>query len=526
MKKLSIVIAALLAVGGAAWVGSSWFIGKETESLLKAQLEQSNQQMMASGFKQELVSYERSLFGAKAVTRMSVNEPLIGEWLNNMQFVHEIKNGPVLFSNGVKLGVSHWESHIDTGSLPAKTKAFVDQAFAGKEPLVAYTDIGFDKNISSTLTINPMDGKLDETGTTLKLAGATATGTMSATDKTGPFSLKAEAFELRNADMTFSVPSIEMEGKTAQIAGLENFTAKMPNISILAAGETEPVKMDMNIQSSGSEQNGAIQGNGVVQVANIQGKDIDLKQVDLKLDYAGLKLEGLQEIQALQAKLQDIQARMLVDETATELPEGQKQQQQLAQEAQQVSEQLLDVILNKVLQAGQSKLRYDLGLTLAKGKSSSVVDLTYAGSDKPIQLNDLMLYGPQDWGKLVRGSIDINADKAIIPEDLGMMLAQPLEQKSIIDENGQYKLQLKLLGDKAELNGTPVEFAELIGKFMPQMPSMGDTANLGIPPDLMKQIEEQGVTPEIMQQLEESDDVPKETLEMLRQLQQMSTQTQ
>ena len=280
-----------------------------------------------------------------------------------------------------------------------------------------------------------------------------------------------------------------------------------------------------------SEQNGAVQGKGSFQLANIQGKNqqdaaIPVKQVDVKVDYAGLKLEGLKEIQALQTKLQALQEQMQVDEAATELPEGQKQQQQLAEQAQQLTEELLDLVLNKVLQAGQSKLRYDLSLSLDKGKVTSLADLTYAGSQQPLKLNDLMLYGPQDWGRLVTGSIDLNADKAAVPTDLSLLMGPALEQKAILEANNQYTLQLKLLGETAELNGNPISFAELPSKFFPQMPSLSEEAGLGLPPDLMQQIEKQGLTPEIMQQLEESDDVPKETLEMLKQLQQMNGQVQ
>lgn len=526
MKKLAVVVAAVLAVGGAAWLGTTWFVGKETESIVRAQIEQANQQSAGRGISQELVSYERSLLGAKAVTRLLVTEPIIAQWLNNAQFTHTIKHGPLLVSGG-GVGISHWESHLDTASLPEQAKAFVDKAFAGKEAMVVNTKVGFDKVMHTEMMLNPMDVNLDA-GSALKFAGADLSADISVEEKSGPFTLKAGAFEVRDPNTTFTVPSIEADGKAGPIAGgLETFNLKAPGISILAAGKTEPVKMDVAMQSTTTEQNGSLQGNGSFQVANIQGApEVQVTQADLKVDYAGFKLEGLKDIQALQAKLQSLQERMQVDEAATELPEGQKQQQQLAQEAQQITEDLLDVIMNKVLQAGQSKLRYDMTLTLAKGKVAGIADLTYAGSDKPLKLNDLMLYGPQDWGRLVKGSLDLSADKTAVAEDMGMLLAAPLQQKAIVEENGQYKLQLKLLGESAELNGVPVQFADLPAKFFPQMPSVGADAasNLGIPPDLMKQIEEQGMTPEIMQQLEESDDVPKETLEMLKQLQQMNGQ--
>lgn len=530
MKKLGVVIAALLAVGGAAWLGATWYVGQETEKIVRAQIEQANKNSAAQGLTQELVSYDRSLFGAQAVTRLIVTEPVASEWFNNAQLTHKIQHGPLLLSSGQGAGLSYWETHLDTASLPAESKTFVEKAFGGKEAFVANTKMGFDNIMHTTMAVNPMEMDLKESGGKLKFAGASLTAEISSEQNAGPFNFKAEAFEVRDANTTFTIPSIEAEGKVGGTVagGLESFNVKAPGISVLTAGKTEPVKLDVSAQSTTTEQNGSIQGNGSFQVANIQGApDIQIKQADLKVDYSGFKLDGLKEIQALQAKMQNLQAQMQVDESATELPEGQKQQQQLAQEMQQTTEQLLDIVLNKVLQAGQSKLRYDLSLTLDKGKVNGVADLTYAGSDKPLTLNDLMLYGPQDWGRLIKGSLNLTADKAALPAEASMFLASPIEQKAIVEANDQYKLELKLLGDSAELNGAPLQYADLPAKFFPQMPSMPQNAasDLGIPADLMKQIEEQGMTPEIMQQLEESDDVPKETIEMLKQLQQMNGQT-
>lgn len=528
MKKLAVVVAAVLAVGGAVWLAGTWMVGKETEKLVHTQIDAANQQAAMQGVKQELVSYERSLTGAKAVTRLVVTNPALAPWLNNTQFTHDIKHGPVLFGKGVHLGVSYWQSHLDLASLSPEAKNFVDKAFAGKEPIVADTTIGFDKVIHSELVLNPIDAKIDESSSTIKLAGALLTADISATEKSGPFSFKADSFELRSPNTTVTLPSIEMQGKAGKvIGGLENVTAKIPQLAILAAGSTQPIKMDVALEASSIEQNGSLQGRTTFNVANIQGQTptgeaVPVKQFDMKVDYAGFKLDGLKEIQALNAKLESLQERMAVDEAATELPEGQKQQMELAQQAQQISEELLAVVMNKVLEAGKSNLRYDMALTLDKGTIKGITDLTYAGATKPIELNDVLTFGPKDWGRLVTGSLNINADKAAVPADVSMMLAYPLEQKTILDEGGKYQLALKLLGESAELNGSKVEFADLPAKFFPQMPSLSETNDLGLPPDLMKQIEEQGITPEIMQQLEESDDVPKETVEMLKQLQQMN----
>ncbi|MEZ5448442.1 MAG: hypothetical protein R3E89_05335 [Thiolinea sp.] len=103
-----------------------------------------------------------------------------------------------------------------------------------------------------------------------------------------------------------------------------------------------------------------------------------------------------------------------------------------------------------------------------------------------------------------------------------LLLAYPLQKKAFVEQGERYQLELKLQGEQAELNGVPVDFADLPGKFFPQMPAIDEQTSMDIPPDILRQIEANGFTDEIMQQLEESDDVSAETLHLLRQLHQMS----
>ena len=107
-----------------------------------------------------------------------------------------------------------------------------------------------------------------------------------------------------------------------------------------------------------------------------------------------------------------------------------------------------------------------------------------------------------------------------------MMLAYPLAQKAMVEQDGQYRLQLKLSGEQAELNGEAVAFEALPGKFFPQMPAIDENSSMGIPPEIMQRIEQEGMSEELLKELEGNKDIPPETQELLKQLQEMSTQVQ
>ncbi len=164
-----------------------------------------------------------------------------------------------------------------------------------------------------------------------------------------------------------------------------------------------------------------------------------------------------------------------------------------------------------------------------KGKLNASIDLTYTGKEPP-KLMEMVSYGPNDWAKMMKGKILLDADKAILPEGTDMMVAPLAEQGLLKQEGEKITAQLELAGENAVLNGKQMPFADLLQLLAPNMGGgmteeggdMSGSANdMGIPEDLMQRIQDEGLTPEIMQMLEESDDVPPETLEMFKQLQQM-----
>jgi hypothetical protein len=142
----------------------------------------------------------------------------------------------------------------------------------------------------------------------------------------------------------------------------------------------------------------------------------------------------------------------------------------------------------------------------------------------------LASYGANDWAKMMKGKIKLDADKALLPPGTEIMLTPLTEQGLIAMDGEKIKSDIDLAGENVTLNGKPMVFADFVKMLAPAgmgqgaMDGGGDPADLGIPEDLMKKIDAEGITPEIIQLLEESDDVPKETVQLMKQLQQMQQQ--
>ena len=90
MKKILILILFLIF----GWAGSTWFIGNETESLLKTYMQNTKNASAEMGMKTnyEIKDYKKSFLKSTAKTVMSLNtgDPVIDELFGEFQFNHTI----------------------------------------------------------------------------------------------------------------------------------------------------------------------------------------------------------------------------------------------------------------------------------------------------------------------------------------------------------------------------------------------------------------------------------------------------
>ncbi|UJS23632.1 DUF945 family protein [Thiothrix winogradskyi] len=528
MKKL-VTLLSVPVVLLVAWGGTSWYIGQQTETTLKQFIEQQNQASAQSGIKQELVSYEKSALGATAITKLTMDLPPLSD-LGEIQFVNEISNGPVFLGGGspVQFGTARIHTQLDMAALDAEQREWLTTAFAGKAPLEGHTVIGFGGNTVYNFTTNPL--QVDQDGTTAQMDSITLSGT-SAPDMTGKISMQAGKIEIKDATAQFTLPSMQLEGDmTGMIGGqaLGTFDLKMPGVSILAEETTVPVSFDLAMQSDSGITDNELAGKVAMQATNIQGADDTLSKLDFKLDVSGLDVAGVQELGKLQAELQSVQNQMLWSAEAMETPEGQQKQQELMTQLTDTTGKVVETLFAKVLKTDKSRLHTTLLAESPKGKLNADVDLTYTGKTAP-DMMALASYGPNEWATLMKGKMTLDADKALLPPGSEMMLTPLSEQGLLKLEGEKITSAIELAGENVTLNGQQMSFADFVNMLAPPgmdqgMMEEGGDPNMGIPEDLMKKIEAEGLTPEIIQLLEESDDVPKETIEIMKQLQQMQEQ--
>lgn len=530
MKKLLLSVPVALLV---AWGGASWYIGQQTESALQQFIDQQNESSAASGISQELVSYEKSAFGATAVTKMTAETPPLDEMIGEVRFINEIQNGPVFFGGAelVEFGMSRIHTTLDMDSLGEEQRKVIEQVFAGKAPLEANSIINFDGSTRYEVSSSPL--KSDMEGLALEIDSMTMSG-VSSQDMTGDISVQTGKISLSDPASHFTIPSMTVTGKITGMVGgqmLGNFDIKAPQVSALSAGATEAFVFDLGVQADSELEEDGLTGRMALQMDNIQGSNDMLSKLHYKLDFAGMDVEGLSEINRLQAEMQSLQSQLDWDSESMETPEGRQKIQEVMDGMNNKVGEIVTVLFGKVLKTDKTRLHNVLHAESPNGNLDADIDLTYLGKGEP-DMNVLASYGPDEWAQMFRGKLVLDADKSILTMGLDMLLKPYVQQGLMSDEGEKFSTSVELDGsDTIRVNSQQMAFSELLQMFGLNMqePGQGEgnpAADLGIPEDLMEKINNEGLTPEVMQILEESDDVPQETVDMLRQLRQMQEEMQ
>ncbi len=131
--------------------------------------------------------------------------------------------------------------------------------------------------------------------------------------------------------------------------------------------------------------------------------------------------QGLQELGKLQAELQNVQNQMVWSADAMETPEGQQKQQELMTKLTETTGKVVEILFGKVLKTDKSRLHTTLLAESTKGKLNADIDLTYTGKDTP-DLMTLASYGANEWAKMMKGKVMLDADKGILPQGFDMLL--------------------------------------------------------------------------------------------------------
>lgn len=525
MKKLLGTLIFLILIIAALWGGATWFLGQQAEKRIKQQIDASNE-ANAGVAKVTLVDYKNTSFtDAQAVMQLTTGIPFVDDILADANIITDIKHGPIILSDsGVEFAASKWSSHIDLDTLNDEAAAFITELFGDKNPFSSETLIGFDEQAKYTLKLAPLSQEGDAN---FAIDGVTITGTQSLKDQTGTAKAVIGEMHLQDPTLELIIPNMTADMTISgfigsQMLGSSKVVAPDVKLKSAAAGD---IQFDLDATSSTQQQDDEVTGNFQMAANNVVEPSNTVKQIDLSIAYQGLSATGLNEFSNLEAKANNLQKQLMWNMDATKNPEGQEKMMGLIEQMQQVNQEMIKVFLDKVLIPTKAQINQTLKLSGDKGNSTLDAEFVYTGGkdQQPIDIDKLMLGDASSVLQAVAGTVAVNMDKAMLPEQIKMILKMVSMQNITKDEADKFSLNASITDVKVTLNGETMSFEDFIAKFSPQTAQVDDAnSTLALPKDIEQRIQKEGLTDEIMQDLEESDDVSPDVLKQMKELKRLT----
>ncbi len=518
MKKLFGTLILLTILIAVIWSGTTWFLSQETENQIKQYINNNN--ATNNGVTIELLDYKNTSFrNAQAILKITTGSPFIDNILSNAKIITKITHGPVfLTETGLEFGVSKSVSQIDLDALDENTAIVIAELFSNKTPIIAENFIGFDQKAHYTIKISP----LSQAGeANFDIDGLTLSGTQSMQNNTGTAKLAIGEMHLQDKNLELIIPSVTADLNITGFIGsqmLGSSKVSAPEIK-LKPTTGDAITFDLSATSNSEQQGDEVNGTLQLQAENIVEPSHTIKQASYHANYQGLSATGLQAVSQIEAKINNLQNQLMWNADATQTPEGQEKMMSLIQQLQDTSKEMIKVIFDKVLIAQKTQFNQVIKLLGDRGNTTLDSKLIYTGNEqKTIDIDSLLLGDVSGLLNFITGTIDLNIDKAMLPDQMKMLLTMMTPEGMLKDENNKLILNASFADGKITLNGETMTPEELIAKFAPE-PQANTEPSLQLPGDIQKRIEEEGLTPEIIQIIEESEDISPEIKQQLKGLQ-------
>ena len=320
---------------------SGLYFGSIAEQSLKRYLKKNNEVLKESLLHFELINYHKTLFGAKAILRMTSNAPYFDENIGDVTLIAKLLNGPLFVTKrGISIGNLRWYVSIDESALSERERQNLRVLFPNVLPhLIIQTDFEGRINYSSVLS--------------------TAFAKIVAF---GVYELKSKSHQ---GEITFdnlrydSFPNQILADKVKFIYkyhiginydyGLDSTLIITPSLLLKSQPLKDPVKFKVRAITNVVSENGYFSGSIETIFDNVNKTQLPIDEARLSLNFEGLSSNGFFRFNEKKAEIDNLrkQAKWSLEEIG-EFPEGQDQIWQLYDEIDDHMKQLQPIMWNTI----------------------------------------------------------------------------------------------------------------------------------------------------------------------------------
>ncbi len=456
MKKILILIPFLVL----GWAGSTWFVGNETEALLKTYLQNSKKAYAEMGVKSnfEIKDYKKSFFKSTAATIFSINtgDPIIDAMLKDIRFNNTITHGPLLFVNGkLSFGTAYIHSTLDMEAVETETKELIKEIFADKNPLSSNIIFGFNETADYEIIVPAIKIKEDISELVVK-DGIHLSGTVNKNTLTGIMKGTIGEIKINDEGLIINTETasieVDMQGMVAgQMLGSSHFVT--PSVKI--EGESIPI-ISFGVELSTNTHkvdNNALDGNIKLSASNIQAP-IDISTINFNTSFKGFQIKGLEQLISIQEDLEQLQSDAFNAEMSEE------EQEALLIKIQNLPNVMVAAIQN-ILKKDKTALSIKMDIASKQGNAVLDIESHYIGNGADINLEELTENGLAALLKIITGKIDFNTPKAMLASTpAAFFMPSLMEQGVIAEDKDNYRLNAIFKTDAIVLNNKSMSVDE------------------------------------------------------------------
>jgi len=328
-----------------------------------------------SQVKIELTSYEQGVFSSDAI--LTVTLPNMPE---HLQFKENIIHGPV-YLGLISQGKSPFVAAVVKGQLDvsASQQELVQKIFSGNNPLVYQATIDFSGDLAAQLYMPSVNASFeDEFGPVhIQSAGAimnqyysSTTGLMKGDMQVPVFKIKSEVLDM-NADSISMSFSGSMGGNDIMIGD----SVVSMNLLNIDSGEDQFAVRDLVVRSVTSENAGLINSNSRVEARELLASNQMFGPLVLNMSVNGINAESLNQLQDIQAEVEE------------KLQEGLPAEQVNAMMTGQIMTIMPDLIKQAEIKVNPLSVNSELG------KLEADLDFTLEGIDADTPADPMFLLG-------------------------------------------------------------------------------------------------------------------------------------
>ena len=460
---------ALVLVLVLGWLGATWYVGMRAEEIVRSEVSNLSLLPGRDDIVLDVVRYDRGLFSSEADTCLVIQGDLAAlaggaDLTGTLCMNSTIYHGPLIFADGVALGLAATRDAFDVSALPPSGKAVLEEIFKGRAPLEGRSFYGFDGSLTATLEMPPVDvespmGKLELKQFSVDMVRPSA--------NSYPLNsyLTIKGF---HADSPKGAISLDSLSGSMDVVAMLDDEVPLTNVNLASKGFSyiqdglTLLAFDAILQGNSQDKGAVLNGNSGIWLENAQAPllPIPMDSAYIGMDFEGIDKAALVRLNRITRELDQVQTAMALSAISGEGAEDINSQ---IERMQTLMDDMMGVMSEKLLKPGDSTLRMKMLVDL-DGKRQFTFDskARYLGLEgKNLPFHELMMLDESELNTMLDMTVHLDVADSVIPVPLLEQLQAYEAQGLVVHENDRWRGDINARGDSLIINGKATSVAEV-----------------------------------------------------------------